>query len=187
MAKINLKEGRVYRTTELAKFTSNPTRLASELTRSGRLRRLRSGLYYAPKQSAFGEVPPSEKALLRGFFGSKPYLRTGPSVWSTLGLGVTAVEARPLIYNRTRTGVEMIGNKAFEFRRVRFPRKAGPEFFVVDLLNNTSRAGIHFEVVLRVLATAIEQKRFDPKELMEMAQRFGSFRTQRAIESTLPQ
>ncbi len=178
---MNPTRGKVYRTQDLAKYDSNPTRLAASLVKRGLLRRLRSGLFYAPKRGAFGEVPPSEAALLKGYFGDKPYLRTGPSVWNALGLGTTAVESVPLVYNTTKTGTERLGDKLFEFRRVKFPRMVDREYLLVDLFENLSRAGGDLEEVKVALALALGQGRFDEQRLLQRAKDYGSRATMKAI------
>lgn len=182
MAAPRLRMGRVYRTEDLSRFDRNPTRLASKLVREGKLRRLRKGLYHAPRWSAFGEVPPSEDELLRAFFRGRPYLRTGPSVWNTLGLGTTAVEALPLVYNTTRTGELELGGRRFELRRVRFPRKPDLEYFVVDLLENARRAGVELETVHRALAAALAAGRFDSEQLLDRASEYGTRATLELVQ-----
>lgn len=181
-----LQRGRVYRTEDLSRFDKNPTRLASKLVREGKLRRLRKGLYHAPRRSAFGEVPPSEDNLLRAYFRGRPYLRTGPSVWNTLALGTTAVEAVPLVYNTTRTGEVELGGRRFELRRVRFPREPDPEYFVVDLLENAERAGVELEKIRRALAAALGAGRFDPERLLDRASEYGTRATMELVREALP-
>lgn len=171
---MKLKEGEVYRTKDLKKLSSNPTRLAQSLVQEGKLRKLRNGLFHVPKKGAFGDVPPSEDAILKALFGSRPYLKTGPSVWNSLGLGTTAVEAIPLIYNKSKTGLEQVGKKKFEFRRVRFPRNPSKEFFVVDLLKNLDRAGADPGELKQALCLALRNGRFDVTKLIEMAEKYGS-------------
>jgi hypothetical protein len=185
MATPELKKGRVYRTEDFFRFDKNPTRLASKLVEEGKLRQLRKGLYYAPRHSAFGEVPPSEDELLRAFFRGRPYLRTGPSVWNALHLGTTAVEAMPLVYNRTRTGKVRLGGRSFELRRVRFPRRPTPEYFVVDLLENAERAGADLGSVGTALTAALHAGRFDAGRLHGMAAEYGTRRTQEVVRSAL--
>ncbi|MDT8437086.1 MAG: hypothetical protein RRA92_10075 [Gemmatimonadota bacterium] len=177
MAEPRLRKGRVYRTEDFSRFDRNPTRLAARLVRQGDLRRLRKGLYHAPRHGAFGEVPPSEDELLRAFFRGRPFLRTGPGVWNGLGLGSTAVEALPLVYNTTRTEEVELGGRRFELRRVRFPRSPDPEFFVVDLLENANRAGIDLEAVGRALAGALRAGRFVGARLGERAAEYGTLAT----------
>ncbi len=183
--RLRLEPGRVYRTEDLGRYDSNPTRLAGKLVRSGLLRQLRKGVYYAPEQSAFGEVPPSEAQFLKSLFRGRPYLRTGPSVWNTLGLGATAVEAVPLVYNTTRTGIVQLGGRQFEMRRVQFPRKPPPEYFVVDLLENLGRAGADAQTVHRALAAAVKSGRFDAMVLREMASRYAARATQKVVEEAI--
>src|SRR5579862_4424203 len=101
--RLRLQTGKLYRTATLRRYSSNPSRVAAGLVARGELQRLGKGLYYVPHRSVFGVVPPSEHEFLKAHFGRKPYLRTGPSVWNALGLGSTAVEAVPLVYNTTQT------------------------------------------------------------------------------------
>ena len=171
---MKLEKGRVYRTKDLKKLSSNPTRLAQDLVQEGKLRKLRNGLFYVPKKGAFGDVPPSEDAILKALFGSNPYLKTGPSVWNSLGLGTTAIEAIPLVYNKSKTGMEQVGKKKFEFRRGRFPRTPSKEFFVVDLLQNLDRAGADPVEMKQALGLALRNGRFDGTKLLEMAEKYGS-------------
>ncbi|MDT8369723.1 MAG: hypothetical protein RQ745_10985 [Longimicrobiales bacterium] len=178
---MKLQPGRVYRTRDFRRYDSNATRFAARMVREGSLVQLRKGLYHAPRQAFWGPVPPREDELLRAFFGDTPWLRTGPSVWNTLGLGTTSVEANPLVYNTGRTGLVELGGRKFKLRRVRFPRDPSPEFFVVDLLENLQRTDRGEEDVLRQLGKALEEGRFDPERLHEMAFGYGTRATQEAV------
>lgn len=180
-----LSPGKVYRTGHFRRFGDNPTRFVTKLVAEGKLKRLQSGLYYAPKLSSFGEVPPSQTSLLKARFGSQPFLVSGLSVWNTLGLGTTAVEALPLVYNKTVSGQRQIGPFRFEFRRVRFPRSPSPEFFVIDLLENRERAGLDLELAQRALGQALHTGRFDRSRLEEMAKKFGSQATKDFVRAVL--
>src|SRR3954454_23641427 len=88
--------GRVYRTQDLATWGGNPPRLAKRLVREGRLVRLAHGLFVAPRRSRFGEAPPTEVALMRGFLKGCPFVFTSSDYWNSLGLGTTAVFAKTL-------------------------------------------------------------------------------------------
>lgn len=180
-----LQRGKVYRTEDFTRYDSNPTRWASKLVKQGKLRRLRHGLYHVPRKSAFGEVPPSEDELLRAYFRRRPYLRTGPAIWNGLGLGTTAVDAIPLVYNTTRTGEVELGGRRFELRRVRFPGTPEREYFVVDLLENTDRAGADRNELRDALAQAVAKGRFDPDRLGDRARQYGTRETQRLVETAL--
>ena len=182
----NLRLGTVYRTKFFRKYGENPTRLAARLVSEGRLEKLRSGLYYAPRTSRFGVVPPSDRELLRAFFGGSPYLVTGPSVWNTLALGSTSVANVQLVYNLERTGEIELAGRRFDLRRVRFPhRDVGPEYYVVDLFENAELAGVELSVLSDNLRRALANQRFDPSRLEDAARRYGSKRTLRAVRHAI--
>lgn len=180
------RPGKVYRTRDLGDYARNPTRMAEQLVEAGELRKVRQGLYFAPRKTAFGEAPPSEEELLNAFFHGKRYLRTGPSVWNALGLGSTAVEAVPLIYNTGRSGEVWLGRRRFRLRRVKFPPGRVPaEYLVVDLLENADLAGVDCDTVLRRLVVAVEEGRFDRERLRAMAEGYGSKRVRLLLARAL--
>ncbi|MFA5506675.1 MAG: hypothetical protein WC423_14660 [Vulcanimicrobiota bacterium] len=89
-------------------------------------------------------------------------------------MGTTAIEAIPLVYNKNKTGLEQVGRKKFEFRRVRFPKKPSEEFFVVDLFQNLDRTGADAGELKRALALALQKGRFNSSKLLDMAEKYGS-------------
>ena len=56
--KRHLKEGKVYRRADLAQWSNAVDRHIALLVESGLLEKLSVGLYYVPKKSVFGSVPP---------------------------------------------------------------------------------------------------------------------------------
>lgn len=172
-SQVVLQAGKVYRTAHLVPWGANPTRLASRLKQEGRLQRLGHGLFYAPTESRFGVVPPSNEALLDAYFDGTPWVETGPPRWNALGLGSTAMFAKTLVYNTKRTGTVKVGKRAFELRRVGFPVDPSPEWFVIDLLRNVDSVGLDIAEVEPRLAHAVEDGRFSRDTLVEMAARFG--------------
>ncbi len=170
---VPLNPGSVYRTAHLGRWGANPTRLARRLEAEGRLRRLAQGLYYAPRNSRFGEVPPSDEALLDAFFDGSPWVLTGPPRWNALGLGSTQLFARPLVYNTKVSGPREVGGRPFEFRRVAFPADPPAEWFVIDLARNAERVGLDQDELLSRLRSAVRAGQFSPEALEEMATRFG--------------
>jgi hypothetical protein len=177
--------GRVYRTRELAQWSANPPRLAQRLVRDGQLVQLAHGLFAAPKRSRFGEVPPTDEALLRGFLDGGPFVFTGPERWNALGLGTTAVFATPLVYNTKRSGRFSFGGRQFLLRRVAFPDTPSPEWFVVDLFENAEQAAAAPEELRNTLEAALRKGRFDRAQLASMSTRFGSRRTQALVHEAL--
>ena len=174
--------GRVYRTEDLRRWGKNPSRLAERLVREGVLRRLARGLFVRPKRGRFGEVPPSDEALLRAFLKGEPFLLTGPERWNALGLGSTAVFSRRLVYNTKRSGEFDLGGSKFLLRRVPFPRSPSAEWFVVDLIENRERVGVSLDEIEEKLSEALADGRFDPERLEDVAREFGTRRTRSLVE-----
>lgn len=181
-AQPTFEPGRVYRTREFRQWSANPPRFAQRLVRAGQLVQLSHGLFVAPRPSRFGVVPPTDEALMRALLDGGPFAFTGPDRWNALGLGTTAVFARPLVYNTKRSGLFDLGGRKFLLRRVAFPEVPSPEWFVVDLFENADQAGSSLEDLTAALRTALRAGRFDREHLVDVARRFGSRRTQQLVQ-----
>jgi hypothetical protein len=178
-----LVPGQVLRTEEFGKYTANPSRLVKRLVDRGELRRISRGLYAAPEHSKFGEVPPSAELLVRKLLKGDRFVLSGSDRWNALGLGATSVLAVPFVYNKRRHGAVKLGNRRFELRQVpRLPPSPTAEWYVVDLLENASAAGVAVATLEQQLGVAVAQRRFDPVALRKMARAFGTKRTQAVVE-----
>lgn len=186
-ARPELESGRVYRTRDFGLWGSNPPRLAKRLVSQGVLSPLGHGLYAHLKVSRFGAVPPTAEELMRAFLDGAPYVLTGPARWNALGLGSTALFAAPLIYNTKRSGWFSWGGQSFQLRRVAFPERPSPEWFVVDLFENAAMAGVAPDALANSLKQAMQRHAFDRTRLREMAQRYGKRTTYTFIELALAQ
>jgi hypothetical protein len=182
---MELTPGRVYRTAELKRWGSNPTRLAEQLVATGALRKLRHGLYYRPERSKWGAVPPARGEVLRAVLKGTPFVVTGSGAWNALALGSTAVFATPLVYNSKLSCEMTIGAFRFAFRRVRFPRRLNAEWFVVDLIQNRALAGLDTETLSRALRAALADGRFDAVLLARMAGEYGTRNTQTLVTQAI--
>ena len=180
-----LKPGRVYRTRDLSRWSANAPRLAKRLVREGKLTPLAHGLYAHLRKGRFGAVPPRDEELMRGFLEGGHFVFTGPDRWNSLGLGTTGLFAAPLVYNAKRSGTFTLGGKRFVLRRVAFPDKPTPEWYVVDLFENAKSAGASPEALADSLRGAMARGAFDPERLRETARRYGTRRTQALVESSL--
>lgn len=165
--------GRVYRTHELREFTSNPSRWAKRLVAEGVLRQPGHGLYYVPRSTTFGPVPPRTEELLRAFLGSDDFLITGPYFWNALNLGTTQMFAVTLVYNQGRTGIVRVAGHRYWFRRVRFPSPTPIEWYIVDLLHNERHMGEDTSRLDEFLVRALRTGRFDADRLTEMAEEYA--------------
>jgi hypothetical protein len=114
-----------------------------------------------------------------------PFVFTGPDRWNALGLGTTALFAAPLVYNTKRSGTFDLGGRRYVLRRVAFPTRPTPEWFVVDLFENADRAGASREELAEALGRAVGGGGFDRERLGEMAARYGTKRTQALIRRAL--
>ena len=85
--KRNLKPGKVYRRSDLKKWSKSVDRHAYELVEEGVLEKLQNGLYYYPDKSVFGTVPPKDEQLVRAFLKDGNFLLTSPNTYNALGLG----------------------------------------------------------------------------------------------------
>lgn len=152
-----------------------------ELVRTGKLKKLAQGLYYAPKDSSFGPLPPADEKVVEAFLRDKDFLLFSPSAYNTLGLGTTQLYNRTLVYNHKRHGVFNLGNRQFDCRmKPRFPKKLTPEFLYVDLLNNLDELAEDREAVLRQAHNKLPS--FDPTRLQRTVDIFGNMATRKRFK-----
>lgn len=182
--KSHLRPGQVYRRADLAQWSKSVDRHARELVEAGVLRKLRNGLYYCPKASVFGQVPPDERALVRSFLREDDFLLTSPNTYNTLGLGTTQLYNTRVVYNHKRHGRFTLGGLPFDFRRKpRFPRHATEEFLLVDLLNNLSGLAEDMAVVRERAHT--KALALDPTKLRRAARDYGKVATRKFFDQAL--
>lgn len=181
-----LEPGRVYRTHDLLPWGRNAPRLAQRLVRDGLLRKLRQGVFEAPRQTKFGLAPAEDDQLVQAYLGTDDYVFTGSARWNALGLGATGVQAVTLVYNKKRTEDVVFGKRRFLFRRVAYPSTTPPaEWFAVDLLRHCAEAGVSREEVLAALVVAVAHGRLDCGVLLDMAKRFARAGTVAVLTAAL--
>lgn len=182
-----LAPGAVYRTRELRMWGANAARVAQTFVERGELVRLAHGLYAAPKQTKFGDAPPSDAELVSKFLDDSPFVFTGSAQWNALGLGTTAVHAKPIVYNRKRSGPFKLGGREFLFRRVAFPDDPSPEWYVIDLIEHAEQAAASRADLHESLTGALRNQVFGRAALAEMARKYGSKKTLALVEKALAQ
>jgi hypothetical protein len=175
-----LQAGRVYRREDLARLSKAVDRHLQELVSAGTLKKLAQGLYYAPKQSSFGPLPPTDEQVVRGFLRDNEFLVFSPSSYNTVGLGTTQLYNSTLVYNHKRHGVFKLGNRQFHFRvKPRFPKKLTPEFLYVDLLNNLDDLAEDRDAVLSQARTKLLS--FNQSLLLKTLDNYGSMATRKRV------
>jgi hypothetical protein len=175
-----LQAGRVYRREDLARLSKAVDRHLQELVSAGTLKKLAQGLYYAPKQSSFGPLPPTDEQVVRGFLRDNEFLVFSPSSYNTVGLGTTQLYNSTLVYNHKRHGVFKLGNRQFHFRvKPRFPKKLTPEFLYVDLLNNLDDLAEDRDAVLSQARTKLLS--FNQSLLLKALNSYGNMATRKRV------
>jgi len=178
----NIKPGHVYRRSDLEYYSSAIDRHLGMLTKDGSLIKLSQGVYYAPKSSKFGLVPPDDVVLVESFLKDSDFLMVKPSVYNTLGLGLTQLYNTTWVYNHKRKGEFKFNGKSFEFKiKSSFPNQLTKEFLLVDLLNNLDELAEDQNQTIRHLPNNLSS--FNNEELMKVAQQYGSGRTKQLLKA----
>lgn len=179
-----LTPGKVYRREDLERYSSSVDRDLSNLVQEGALRKAARGVYYVPRKTAFGQAPPEDKELVRGFLKDNRFLLTSPNAYNSLGVGTTQLYNQPVVYNHKRHGTFKLGNRTYSFRvKPHFPRQVTEEFLLVDLVNNLAQLAENGE---EVLARAAEKaKEMDGPKLRAAVRQYGNVRTQKLFSSFL--
>ena len=179
-----LRTGQVYRRDELASSSNAVDRHLKQLQETGKLKKLSQGLYYVPRQSVYGDLPPDDKELVTAFLRDKDFLLFSPASYNTLELGGTQLYNRTLVYNHKRHGQFKLGNRTFDFRmKHRFPRKLSSEFLFVDLLNNLGELTEEREQFLQNAKS--KARTFNRRSLLQAISNFGTVATSKLINGWL--
>jgi len=178
--KRHLKRGRVYRRSDLSKWTSSVDRHLDELVDEGTLEKLSQGMYYYPELSSFGKTPPQEEVLVKSFLKDDRFLLTSFNAYNALGVGTTQLYNRQIVYNHKRHGNFTFGNKTFSFRvKPHFPRKATQEFLLVDLINNLDQLAEDPSEVLKNVKNKVGV--MNPQKLERALRDYGNAKTKKTL------
>lgn len=182
--KSRLKQGRVYRREDLIEWSNAIDRHLEKLVEESVLEKLAQGLYYVPKISAFGKVPPDEDVLVRGFLKDDRFLLVSPNSYNSLGVGTTQLYNKKVVYNHKRHGIFKLGNREFDFqRKYDFPTKITQEFLLVDLVNNLDELAEDRAIVLnKVLSKA---KQLPTQKLKLAITKYGSVKAKKLFKEVI--
>ncbi|MEK6733710.1 MAG: DUF6088 family protein [Pseudomonadota bacterium] len=177
--------GKVYRREDLLPFSHAIDRDLSTLKSKGMLEKLSGGIYYKPKFSRFGKLPPSDEELVAAFLGRGKFLLYSWNQYNSLGLGLTQLYNKLVIYNLKRHGLFKLGNKVYDFRRPNsgFPNAFTPEFLLVDLLNNLDELAEDPAFVKKQIKNNLD--RFDVDKVKEHALTYGKVATKHFFNKAL--
>lgn len=177
-----IEPGQVYRRSDLEYFSSAIDRHLDLLTKEGRLVKLSQGIYYAPKYTKFGMVPPEDNVLVESFLKDSNFLLVKPNAYNILGMGLTQLYNTTWVYNHKRKGEFKLNGKTFEFKiKSSFPTQLTKEFLLVDLLNNLDELAENKNQILRNVSNYVSKTNND--ELMRITQQYGSGKTKQLLKS----
>jgi hypothetical protein len=173
-----LHAGRVYRREELSAWSRSVDRDLQQLVGGGFLQKLAQGLYYAPRQSTFGALPPDDEEVVGAFLRDSDFLIFSPNAYNSLGVGTTQLYNTTWVYNHKRHGRFQLGNRSYEFRsKPKFPRTVTPEFLLVDMLNNLDMLAEDKDLLLGRVRSRFAD--MDPKRLKKAMADYGSVATRK--------
>jgi hypothetical protein len=178
----HIKKGEVYRRSDLEYYSTAIDRHLATLTKDGTLVKLNQGLYYAPKQSKFGVVPPDDHQVVKRFLKDEDYLLVSPNTFNSLGLGLTQLYNTTWVYNHKRKGEFQLNGKTFEFKiKSAFPKHITREYLLVDLLNNLENLAEDESQAMDKLQFNV--RNFDTDALMKATQQYGTGKTKRTLKT----
>lgn len=179
--KQKLRPGEVYRRADFEEWSTAVDRHLRLLTKDGTLKKLNPGLYYVPKLTPFGPVPPEDHDLITSFLKDDHFLLVSPNAYNSLGLGLTQLYNVTWVYNHKRRGAFKLGNRSFLFKlKAAFPDKITKEYLVVDLLNNLEELAEDSQSVVEQFKRNYPQ--FDLSALFQMVNKYGSGQTKRLVK-----
>ena len=182
--KTHLKKGTVYRREDLTQWSNSIDRHLEELEKEGMLEKLSWGIYYYPRTTVFGKVPPKENELVESFLKDKRFLTVSPNLFNSLGVGTTQLYNKRIVYNHKRHGRFKLGSSVFDFRiKHHFPARVTEEFLMVDLADSLSGLAENYDEVLkRMLARA---KGMNRKKLEQAVMYYGSAKARKLFKPVL--
>jgi len=181
----HLETGKVYRREALMPYTKAVDRDLLSLSKMGTLKKVAPGLYYYPKKSRFGELPPNDFDLVNTFLKDDPFLLFSWNDYNNLQLGLSQLYNKMVVYNRKRHEEVRLGNKLFDFQRPNkgFPTELSREFLLVDLLNNLSEVTDSPEEVKKHVKEKLSS--FDLEKLKQLSKWYGKVGTRKFIQGII--
>jgi hypothetical protein len=184
LLKKRLRPGQVYRREDLARWSNAVDRHLKQLVSDGTLTKLAGGLYYCPKETAFGEAPAEDDKLVEAFLRDGRFLLASPNAYNRLGVGTTQLYDKTVVYNHKRHGEFSLGGRKFDFRvKPSFPKNLTKEFLLVDLVNNLDRLAESREQVLERVKQQVTS--YDRPRLQRAARDYGNVRTKKFFSQAL--
>src|ERR1700730_249060 len=97
--KQHLRPGEVYRRKDLSRWSTDVDQHVQQLLGDGTLTKRARGLYYVPRETVCGKVPPSNEERVTAFLETNDFLIISPNHYNRLGLGTTQLHNLTIVYN----------------------------------------------------------------------------------------
>lgn len=180
----HLKAGALYRRSDIELWSNSVDRHLQELVKDGTLEKLHGGIYFVPKNGAFGKVPPKIFDLVETFLKDHRFVIVSPNDYNSLGIGTTQLYNTRWVYNYRRHGNFRIGNQELQFiRKPYVPDRVSKEFLLVDLINNLSDLEEDQPTILEHVKRKVHS--MNKPLLLELTNLFGKVATRKFFHSIL--
>lgn len=180
--KTHLNPGQVYRRSDIEKWSNAVDRHLNQLQKEKVLFKLSGGMYYCPKESPFGPVPPSDNELVKAFLKDDRFLIMTPNAYNSLGVGTTQLYNETIVYNHKRHGVFQFGMRSFRFVvKHHFPPNLFEEFLLVDLVNHIDQLAENRARVLSLVK--IKAQSMNHEHLKDALLYYGGVRAKKMLKS----
>ncbi len=127
----------------------------------------------------FREGQPNDDDLVKVFLRDDQYLLFSWNDYNALGLGLTQLYNRMVVYNYKRYCKCELDGRNFDFRRPTrgFPTKLTKEYLLVDLVNNLKLLAEDSDAVKAVIKRRFTT--FDKSKVLQLAKQYGKVSTNR--------
>ncbi len=177
-----LKPRAIYRREDFINLSSNVDRRLKTLVLEKALLKIQNGLYMCPETTTFGKALPEETQLLKSFLKDDRFVVYDLNLFNSLGLGLTQLHNKRIVFNRKRHGDFQFNGKPYHFYRWReAPKKLSKEFLYVEFLNRFNKLAEdtvkHNKLLKRQL------RKLDQKKLQRTVKAYGKESTKKKLQS----
>lgn len=172
-----LKVGRVYRASELSKYTNSLGRDLKLLVENNKLKTVGKGLYYKADKLGETELPAKSNEVLKKFLKTNHFLIRSLSDFNRLDLGLTQMFKETLVYNCKRDGKVNLGGREYFFKKKNFPKDHHDEYLFVDFFNNIEKVGENRDELLATFERKWRAKVWpvDYDVVYKFSQKYGKY------------
>ncbi len=182
--KKKLKPRFVYRRGDFTRLSSNADRYLKKLVSQKALVKIQNGLYMCPEKTPLGTAFPEENQLLRTFLKDDKFVVYDLSLFNGLGLGLTQLHNKRVVFNRKRHGVFQFKGRLYHFYRWRSaPKKLSKEFLYVEFLNRFDRLAEDKLKNMNLLKKQL--KKLNQKKLLQTVNNYGKESTKKKLQIIL--